>query len=168
VTQERERIGGGAVVLLVRRALVALTAIGILATAFELATVQHWHDFEQLIPWGALLVLAVATVLVLLPGRWATTAAWMLALLVLCASIYGVIDHTLVNYESGVLDQRFADTWETLPSTQRWWYAITKTVGPSPTLAPGILGQSAVMLFLASLIDTRRKAAKYSPAERHA
>jgi hypothetical protein len=157
MTQERERIGGGAVVVLVRRALVALTAIGILATAFELATVQHWHDFEQLIPWVALLVLAMATVLVLLPGRWATAAAWVLALLVLGASTYGVIEHTLVNYESGALDQRFADTWETLPSTQRWGYAITKTVGPSPTLAPGILAQSAVLLFLASLINPRRR-----------
>jgi len=51
---------------LVRRGLYALTVIGILATAFELATVRHWLDIEQLIPWVALVVLAIATGLGLL------------------------------------------------------------------------------------------------------
>jgi hypothetical protein len=120
--------------------------------------------FEQLIPWVTLVVLAVATVLVLIPGGRGTASTWVLALLVVCASISGVIDHTLVNYNAGVLDQRFADTWDSLPSAQRWWYAITKTVGPAPTLAPGILAQSAVLLFLASPIDTGRKAASGATA----
>jgi hypothetical protein len=106
----------------------------------------------------------VATVLVLIPGGRGTAGTWVLALLVVCASISGVIDHTLVNYNAGVLDQRFADTWDSLPSAQRWWYAITKTVGPAPTLAPGILAQSAVLLFLASPIDTGRKAASGATA----
>lgn len=155
MTEGREPLGR--VIVVVRRGLVALTVIGILATAFELATVRHWNGLEQLIPWLALLVLTVASVLVVLPSGRGRTAAWVLTLLVLGASIYGVIDHTLVNYNSGALDQRFADTWESLPPVRQWWYAITKTVGPSPTLAPGVLGQSAVLLFLASLIDTRRR-----------
>jgi hypothetical protein len=42
------------------------TAINpILATAFELAIERHWNNLEQLIPWLALAVLAVATVLAL-------------------------------------------------------------------------------------------------------
>jgi hypothetical protein len=139
---------------LVRRGLYALTVIGILATAFELATVRHWLDIEQLIPWVALVVLAIATVLALAPFRWGRIAAGLLALLVLGASVYGVIDHTVVNYNSGPLDQRFADTWESLSPTKRWWYAITKTIGPAPTLAPGILGETAVLLLLASLMPT--------------
>jgi hypothetical protein len=139
---------------LVRRGLYALTVIGILATAFELATVRHWLDLEQLIPWVALVVLAIATVLALVPVRRGRIAAGLLALLVLGASVYGVLDHTVVNYNSGPLDQRFADTWDSLSATQRWWYAFTKTVGPAPTLAPGILGETAVLLLLANLMPT--------------
>jgi hypothetical protein len=137
--------------LLVRRGLIALTAIGILAAAFELATERHWIGLEQLIPWAALAVLAVATVLVVIPDERGVTAARVLALLVLAASIYGVITHIVVNYDAGVLDQRYANTWDSLPTLQRWWYAITKTVGPAPTLAPGVLGQTALLLLLATL-----------------
>ena len=141
--------------VLVRRGLIVLTVISILATAFELASERHWNTVEQLIPWVALVVLAMATGLVLLRGRRAILAARVLALLVLGVSIYGVIEHTLVNYSSGALDQRFALTWEALPWALRWWYASTKTVGPAPTLAPGVLGQSALLLLLASLVATR-------------
>jgi len=136
---------------LVRRGLIALTAIGILAAAFELATERHWNDFEQLVPWAALVALAVATVLVTIPGKRGVTATRVLALLVLAASIYGVITHIVVNYDAGALDQRYADTWDSLPVLQRWWYATTKTVGPAPTLAPGVLGQTALLLLLATL-----------------
>ena len=124
---------------------------------------RHWLDREQLIPWAALVVLAIATGLGLVPVRWGRIAAGLLALLVLGASVYGVLDHTVVNYNSGPLDQRFADTWESLSPTQRWWYAITKTVGPAPTLAPGILGETAVLLLLAGLLPTP-KAARSQPS----
>ena len=137
--------------LLVRRALVALTAIGIAAAAFELYSERHWNGPEQLVPWVALAVLAVATMLVLLPGGGARTAARVLALLVLAASAYGVVDHVLVNYGSAVLDERYADTWDSLPALTRWWYAASKQVGPAPTLAPGVLGQTAVLLLLATI-----------------
>jgi hypothetical protein len=145
--------------VLVRRALIALTVVGILAAAFELAIERHWNGLEQLIPWLALAVLALATVLVLIPGGRGVTAARVLALLVLGASIYGVVDHILVNFNSGALDQNFADTWDTLPLVERGWYAITKTVGPAPTLAPGVLGQSALLLLLATLGGTAKATA---------
>ena len=139
-------------VTLVRRGLYALTVIGILATAFELATVRHWLSLEQLIPWAALVVTRYRDGARTGACSWGRIAAGLLALLVLGASVYGVLDHTVVNYNSGPLDQRFADTWDSLPPTQRWWYAITKTVGPAPTLAPGILGETAVLLLLANLM----------------
>jgi hypothetical protein len=142
--------------LLVRRGLIALTAIGILAAAFELATDRHWNGLEQLIPWAALIVLTVATLLVVIPGDRGVTAGRVLALLVLAASIYGVITHIVVNHHAGVLDQRYANTWDSLPMLQRWWYAATKTVGPAPTLAPGVLGQAALLLLLATLDGIRR------------
>jgi hypothetical protein len=147
---------GTSTAVLVRRGLIALTVIGILAAAFELATEQHWNGLEQLIPWLALAVLAVATALALIPGGRGVTAARVLAVLVLGTSIYGVVDHILVNYNSGALDQRYADTWDTLPLLERWWYATTKTVGPAPTLAPGVLGQSALLLLLATLGRARQ------------
>jgi hypothetical protein len=136
--------GGTSTAVLVRRGLIALTVIGILAAAFELATERHWNGLEQLIPWLALAVLAVATALALIPGGRGVTAARVLALLVLGTSIYGVVDHILVNYNSGALDQRYADTWDTLPLLERWWYAT------------GVLGQSALLLLLATLGRARQ------------
>jgi hypothetical protein len=145
--------GGVAPAVRMRRGLIALTVLGVLAAAFELATEHHWNGLEQLIPWLALAVLAVASALVLNRGERGVIAARVLALLVLAASLYGVVDHILVNYNAGALDQRYATTWDTLPRAQRWWYAGTKTVGPAPTLAPGVLGQSALLLLLATLTD---------------
>ena len=147
---------------LVRGGLLALTVIGILATAFELITERHWNGLEQMIPWFALAVLAVAVVLAVLPGRGAQLLARVLALVVLGASVYGVLDHITVNYNSGPLDQHFADTWESMSATQRWWHAATKQVGPSPPLAPGVLAQTALLLLLATVLRTKR--AKPEPA----
>ena len=78
---------------LVRHGLVALTAIGIFAAAFELATERHWNGIEQMIPWIALVVLAVAVGLLFVPDGGGITAARVLAVLVLGASVYGVLDH---------------------------------------------------------------------------
>jgi hypothetical protein len=149
---------------LVRRCLLALTLIGIAATAFELGTERHWNGLEQLIPWFALATLTAALVLALLPNRGAQILARVLALLVLGASVYGVLDHITVNYNSGALDQRFADSWESLSSTQRWWYAATKQVGPSPPLAPGMLAQTALLLLLAGLMRRKRAHQEPTPA----
>ena len=158
---------GTAASVLVWRGLIALTVIGILAAAFELATERHWNSLEQLIPWAALGLLAVATVLGTISRRRGVGAARVLAVLVLAASIYGVITHIVVNYEAGALDQRYADAWNGLPMPQRWWYAATKTVGPAPTLAPGVLGQTAALLLLATLIgprnSTRHRSSTGSP-----
>jgi hypothetical protein len=136
----------------VRRALLALTAAGIFTTAFELASERHWKGFEQFIPWFALAVLTIAFLLVCTGSRPAHLLARTLAVLVMCASLYGVMDHAAVNHNSGPLDQRYADSWESMPMVEQWWYAVTKTVGPAPTLAPGILAQTALLLMLASVL----------------
>jgi hypothetical protein len=135
---------------LLRGSLTGLTALGIVGTAFELATLQHWNGVMQLVPWAALVVLTGA--LALHAGRSGRTrVVRTLAVLVLGASLFGVLEHALVNYESGPLDQHFADIWDTLSLWLRWWYAITRTVGPAPTLAPGMLGQAAATLILATI-----------------
>ncbi|HLU56108.1 MAG TPA: hypothetical protein VKZ81_11655 [Pseudonocardia sp.] len=138
-------------VLLVRRGLVALTGIGILATAFELAAERHWGHVEQLVPWLALVLLAIAVGLTLLPDGRGTTAARVLAVVVLGASAYGVIEHVLVNAGAGRFDPRLGDVWASLPLLERGWYALTKTVGSAPTLAPGVLAQTALLLLLATV-----------------
>ena len=146
-----------------RHGLVALTVVGILAAAFELATERHWNGIEQLIPWIALAVLAVAVGLLFAPAGRAVPVARVFAVLVLGASIYGVLDHVLVNYASGALDQRFSESWDTLPALDQWWLAVTKTVGPAPTLAPGVLGQSALLLILASIGRMPREELELAP-----
>jgi uncharacterized membrane protein HdeD (DUF308 family) len=94
---------------LVRRGLIALSVVGILAAAFALATERDWNSPEQLIFWVALVVLAVATVLLAVPAGRGVTVARVLALLVLATSIHGVITHIVVNYEAGPHDQRYAE-----------------------------------------------------------
>jgi hypothetical protein len=138
---------------LLRGSLSALTVLGIVGTAFELATLQHWNGAMQLVPWAALLVLAAALALHAgSAGRVPQTGlVRALAFLVLTASLFGVMEHALVNYDAGPLDQHFAETWDTLAPWLRWWYAITRTVGPAPTLAPGMLGQAASTLILATI-----------------
>ncbi|MEQ4715551.1 hypothetical protein [Nonomuraea sp. B19D2] len=141
---------------LIRRALLALTAIGVLGAAFELTTEQHWKSAEQLIPWGALAFLGVAVLLMLVKDSLRLAAAVrLIALAVLVASAFGVYAHVAANYDAGPLDQRYATTWDALSAVTRWWYALTKAVGPAPPLAPGMLGQSALMLLLATLLRHR-------------
>lgn len=142
----------------IRRALVALTAIGALGAAFELATEQHWQTTEQMIPWAAIALLGIAVLLMLLNDSPRLVAAVrLMALVVLLTSVFGIYAHVAANYDAGALDQRYSKTWDTLPVVSRWWYALTKVVGPTPPLAPGMLGQSALLLLLATLI--RRKPA---------
>jgi hypothetical protein len=138
---------------LLRGNLAALAALGVVGTAFELATLRHWNGAMQLVPWAALAMLAVALALHVRPvGRPPRTRlVRALALLVLATSFFGVLEHALVNYHAGPLDQRFADTWDALSPWLRWWYAVTRTVGPAPTLAPGMLGQAAATLMLATI-----------------
>ena len=134
-----------------RAGLVALTVVSILATGFELATERHWNGVEQLIPWAALAMLVLGVVAFLVPTRGGVACSRVLAVVVLAASLYGVVDHVLVNHGSGELDQRYAAVWEDLPAGEKWWLAATKTVGPSPTLAPGVLGMSSMLLLLAGV-----------------
>jgi hypothetical protein len=152
---------------LLRASLTVLTALGIVGTAFELATLHHWNGAMQLVPWVALAVLAAALALYSgSPGRPPRTRlVRVLALLVLASSLFGILEHVLVNYRSGPLDERFADTWTTLSPWLRWWYAITKTVGPAPTLAAGMLGQAAATLILATI--GQRAVTMTAPARRH-
>jgi hypothetical protein len=67
------------------------------------------------------------------------------------ASLWGIFEHVEANYDAAPLDFNYANTWDTLPETTRWWLALSKSVGPSPPLAPGALAQAGLCVLLASL-----------------
>ena len=89
----------------------------------ELAVERHWSQPSQQVAWVAVMLSAV----------------------------YGIWEHVDSNYDAGELDYRYADTWGSVPETTRWWLAVSKTVGPSPPLAPGALAQASLCVLLATL-----------------
>ncbi|GAA3655065.1 hypothetical protein GCM10022224_017700 [Nonomuraea antimicrobica] len=149
--RRRRRPAGTAVL---RLGLLALVAIGIVGAALELAFERHWQSPVQLVPWAALALLVVALVLLGLrdSGR-ALTVARVLAVVVLLASAYGVFMHMAVNHGVG---GAMEPGWDSLSPLTQWWYALTKTVGAAPPLAPGMLAQSALLLLLAGVAPKGR------------
>lgn len=141
-----------------RRGVVALAVVGVLGAAAELATARHWKEWIQLVPWVALGVLAVAVGLLVGFRRRpaAIVVVRVLAVLVLLTSVFGVYEHVASNYDAGPLDGRYADSWDGLPQTTRWWYAASMTVGPAPPLAAGVLGYAAALVLLATVGLGRR------------
>ncbi|MEW9549671.1 hypothetical protein [Nonomuraea sp. NPDC050783] len=138
-----------------RLGLLGLVAIGIAGAVLELAFERHWHSPVQLIPWVALALLTVALVLLAVSdARRVVTAVRVLAGVVLLASAYGVYMHVSVNHGMGTMDAE----WGTLSPLTQWWYALTKSVGTAPPLAPGMLAQAALLLLLASLTGKRAPA----------
>ena len=139
-----------------RRALLALAGAGIAGTTIELAMIRHWTSTDQLIPWFALVVLALACVgVVVHPTSSTIRAARVVAAVVTAAALFGVYEHIHANYEAGPLDYRYADTWDGMSELSRWWTAASGGVGPSPVLAPLLMAQAAVCLVLASLPSRR-------------
>jgi hypothetical protein len=147
----RERLSRVPTTTVIRAGTLALAVVAATGTAVELATERHWNSTLQLTPWAALAVLLISHLLLAIrPGRRAVQAARVLAALVLLTSAFGIIEHVMVNFDSGALDAVYTDTWNTLPVAQRLWYSVTKTVGPTPPLAPGVLGQAALLTLLAT------------------
>ncbi|MEU6720158.1 hypothetical protein ABZ897_52620 [Nonomuraea sp. NPDC046802] len=136
---------------LLRLGLLSLVAIGIAGAAAELAFERHWRSPVQFIPWAALVLLALGLVLLLAAPR-AITAVRVLAAVVLVVSAYGVFTHVSVNFGAGPSDPE----WDALSSLTQWWYALTKTVGSAPPLAPGMLAQGALLLLLTSTMKRQR------------
>jgi hypothetical protein len=127
----------------------ALTAAGI---GIELAVERHWTQPIQWVAWGALALMAVALALMVgRPSRSRVRLARILSAVVIVSAVLGIWEHVEANHDAGELDYRYGETWETLPAAERWWLAISKTVGPSPPLAPGALAQASLCVLLATL-----------------
>ncbi|MFF0310998.1 hypothetical protein ACFYSC_26515 [Streptosporangium sp. NPDC004379] len=136
-----------------RPGLLALVAVSVLGTGLELAAERHWQAWNQLPPWGALVLLTAGLVIAALSdSRRAVAVVRTLSVIALAVGALGVYFHVAANYDTGFLDQRYAATWESLPQLTRWWYAVSETVGPAPPFASGALAQTAVVLLLATLL----------------
>jgi hypothetical protein len=134
-----------------RAGVLALAVVASCGTAVELATERHWNSTLQLVPWAALGVLALAQGLIAVrPGQMAVRVARILAVLVVLTSIFGIVEHVQANLDTGALNATYADTWDRLSIWTQLWYAATKTVGPAPPLAPGVLAQAGLLTLLAT------------------
>ena len=147
-----------AVPKLLRRGLLWVAALTTAALAVELAAERHWTQPIQLVAWAALALIgaAIALVLVATPGRLRVARALLVA--VILSAAIGVWEHVESNYDAGELDFEYADAWPSLSETSRWWLAVTKSIGPSPPLAPGALAQASVCVLLATLRHPSRHA----------
>jgi hypothetical protein len=126
--------------------------VGVVATAVELALSRHWTSPVQFVPWVALAVMVVAIVLLVArPSRRSLLGVRVLAVAVMLTAGFGIFEHVLANYDAAPLDFRYTDRWATMSAPSRWWAAATEAVGPSPTLAPGVLAQSSLCLLFATL-----------------
>ena len=138
-------------VTVMRAGMLALAVVACCGTAVELATERHWNSTLQLVPWAALGVLALAQGLIAVrPGRMAIRVARILAVLVVLTSIFGIVEHVQANLDAGVLNATYADAWDRLSIWAQLWYAATKTVGPAPPLAAGVLAQAGLLTLLAT------------------
>jgi hypothetical protein len=139
-------------IVLMRRGLLALAGITTLGIAAELAVERHWSQPVQLVAWGAVLALAIATMLIAVAhGRVWVRTGQLLAVVVILSAGLGIAEHVYANYDSGELDRRYSSTWGSLSEWRRWELAMTKTVGPSPPFAPGALAEGALAVLIATI-----------------
>jgi hypothetical protein len=136
----------------VRRALVALTLLSSVGIAIELVLSRHWTEPSQLIAWAALALVVAAGVAVLGTPNSPTIRVIRLGLLlVVGASLIGVVLHAHGNYQSGPLDAVYGDRWATMGSLERWWLAVREQVGPAPVIVPLALAQLAALAAIATI-----------------
>lgn len=136
---------------LLRRGLLWLGALTTLGIIVELGVERHWTQPAQLIAWAAALANGASIALLAsAPSARRVRLARILTVVVVLSAVIGIWEHVYANYDAGALDRRYAETWESLPEATRWWLALTKSVGPSPPLAPGALAQAALCVLLAT------------------
>jgi hypothetical protein len=137
---------------LLRACLTLLATFSIGATAAELAMLRHWGSRTQLVPWVCLGLLALATLgFAVRPSAQVIRSVRITCGVVALGAAIGVYFHVRENYHAGGLDAAYADKWESMSMLSRLWAAFTKSVGPSPALAPTVLLMAALCLTFATL-----------------
>jgi hypothetical protein len=143
---------GASTAEVLRRSLLALSALGAAGTALELVLLRHWTSSLALIPFASLAVLALALLAVgVRPTRTRVLIGRSAAGLVAATAFVGVAVHVISNYDSGPLDFRYTASWPTTGELERWFLAATDSVGPSPSLAPMALAFVALALLFATI-----------------
>ena len=133
-----------------RRGLLALSALGVVGMMVELATLRHWDNPAELVPWAA---LVAAGIMVLVVARWPTPLGVRLAVLtgvlLALAGVYGLVSHILANMSTAPLDADVGPIWDGLGLWGRLWLASTGGVGPAPPLSAAALTPTGLALALA-------------------
>lgn len=133
-----------------RAGVLGLALASMAGTAAELAMERHWDSAVKLIPWGLLGLLMVAWLAAAYRPSRGRLVVVGVCVVVLGASLFGVYEHIHENHTAGPLDFRYAERWDTMSASEQWWKAATKSVGPAPVLAAGVLAQSALLIALAA------------------
>jgi hypothetical protein len=137
---------------LLRNCFVGLAVLSITGTILELAFERHWQDFEQLIPWYSIGAFLIALLVFLVrPTKAGIRTTRSILVLVAASSAVGIYYHVHENFKAGFLDFRYSKKWKTMGFVDHYWTAFTKSVGPAPTLAPGVMAFACLCLFLATL-----------------
>jgi len=139
-----------------RRWLLGLAVLTSLGLIIELAAERHWTQPSQWIAWASIAAtLLAAALLYWRASPVGVRTARLLAMAVILSAVVGIWQHVASNYDAGPLDANYELSWDTLSEPTRWWLALSKTVGPSPPLAPGALALAGQFILLAS---TQRRA----------
>jgi hypothetical protein len=148
------------VVVTMRRTLLAIAGLGTVAVALELATGRHWAQPRQLVAWAAvaLLAAAVGTAAAAERHQELRAAVRLLAGTVILLGSVGVLVHVVANHDAGPLNGSYGIGWDQRPAPVRWWLAATKTVGPAPPLAPGLLALQGSLVLLVTFGPAERRA----------
>lgn len=118
---------------LLRRGLLALLALGCVGALSELVLLEHYEEWQQMIPLSLL-----ATTLVMILWHWSAgtrqslRALQIVMLLLIIAGTVGVFFHVGGNYE-------FERELEPDLGGLAFWIEVVR--GAAPTLAPGTLVQ---------------------------
>jgi hypothetical protein len=135
-----------------RRGVLALALLGIAGTTVELLFLRHWQSATQLLVWPAIALLAAAFVaLSHRPRRRTILVVRGLVLLIAMWAVVGIGFHVLENLNAGPLDRNYAARWDSMSAYEQLFAAVTGAVGPAPTLAPGVLAEISLALFLATV-----------------
>jgi hypothetical protein len=143
---------------LLRRGLVVLAFLGMAGAAIELVFTKHWTTVGMAMAWVDIAVCLVAAVILAIASspravrsrRAILTARWLAAAGLVLAAV-GVLLHVWANLQAGPADPTLGATWATIPPLEQLWDAVTGTVGKAPSLAPGALAETSLILLLATL-----------------
>ncbi|MFC4946326.1 hypothetical protein [Pseudonocardia sp. GCM10023141] len=139
-TTERPLLG------LVPLGLIALTTVLLVGVASRLVA----YDDLPFLSWVGVAALAAAMLLVIAPGRRWLFWARVLCVVVLIAAVSYVVQRLVVAADPASISERIGSYWSSLFPLTRPLYDAGG-VGLHTPRTPGMLGQAALLLLLATI-----------------